>query len=257
MIFQAIGLLITIWVVFIIIAIILVIWLLSGIRVVVEYERLVIFRLGRFKRIIGPGVVFVLPGLEKSTKVDLRIMTIDIPRQEVISRDNIPVIVNAVVYFRVIKADVAIITVRNYVFAVQQYTQAALRDIIGSRELDSILTEREEVAADIKEIVDSEINQWGIDVKSVKIQEIELPKEMKRAMAAQAEAEREKRAAIIGAEGELEAAKNLQKAAALLAQEPGALHLRTLHTIRDISQDPSQKIVIFLPSSIENFLKKL
>ncbi len=221
---------------------------LAGIKVALEYERLVIFRLGRYKRTIGPGLVYVIPILESAKKVDLRIITQDIPRQEVITRDNIPVLANTVVYFKVEKPEDAIIKIENYVYAVRQYTQAALRDIIGTMELDQVLTERDHIALDIREIVDKETNEWGIDIKSIKIQEIELPAEMKRAFAMQAEAEREKRAIIIKAEGEFFAAKKFAEAAKEMAGHPGALQLRTLQTIRDIAQDPSEKIVIFMPS---------
>ncbi len=231
-------------------------WLLAGIKVILEYERLIIFRLGKYKRTIGPGVVYVLPVFEKSQKVDLRIVTADIPRQEVITRDNIPVLANTVVYFKVERPSDAIIKIENFAYAVRQYTQAALRDVVGNMELDGVLTERDKIASDIRELVDKETNEWGIDIKSIKIQEIELPAEMKRAMAKQAEAEREKRAAIIASEGELASAKNLAEAAKMMASEPGALQLRTLQTIRDISQDPSEKIVIFMPSEIGNILKK-
>ena len=231
-------------------------WLLAGIKVILEYERLIIFRLGKYKRTIGPGIVYVLPVFEKSRKVDLRIVTADIPRQEVITRDNIPVLANTVVYFKVERPSDAIIKIENYAYAVRQYTQAALRDVVGNMELDSVLTERDRIATDIRELVDQETNEWGIDIKSIKIQEIELPAEMKRAMAKQAEAEREKRAAIIASEGELASAKNLAEAAKIMTSEPGALQLRTLQTIRDISQDPSEKIVIFMPSEIGNILKK-
>jgi regulator of protease activity HflC (stomatin/prohibitin superfamily) len=186
----------------------------------------------------------------------LRIVTADIPRQEVITRDNIPVLANTVVYFKVEKPSDAIIKIENFAFAVRQYTQAALRDVVGNMELDGVLTERDKIASDIRELVDKETNEWGIDIKSIKIQEIELPAEMKRAMAKQAEAEREKRAAIIASEGELASAKNLAEAASTMASQPGAMQLRTLQTIRDISQDPSEKIVIFMPSEIGNILKK-
>jgi len=239
------------------IGIIILIWFLSGIKVILEYQRRVVFRLGKYKRTTGPGVVYVLPFLEKSVTIDLRIITADIPRQEVITKDNIPVIANTVVYYKVENPADAIIKIENYRYAVQQYTQAALRDVLSSMELDDVLTERERVATAIREIVDAETGDWGIDIRSIKLQEIELPDIMKRAMAAQAEAEREKRASIIGAEGELQAAENLQKAAALLSVESGALQLRTLQTIRDISQDPSQKIIIFMPSIIDKFLDRL
>ncbi len=247
---------IIIWSVVIIVAVIIVIWFLAGIKVILEYERLVIFRLGKYKRTIGPGVVYVLPMLESARKVDLRIVTEDIPRQEVITRDNIPLLANTVVYFKVERPEDAVIKIENYTYAVRQYTQVALRDVVGTMELDGVLTERERIATEIRTIVDSETNEWGIDIKSIKIQEIELSAEMKRAMAKQAEAEREKRAAIIASEGELGAAENLQKAAALMASEPGALQIRTLQTIRDISQDPSEKVVIFMPGGIEKLIRK-
>jgi regulator of protease activity HflC (stomatin/prohibitin superfamily) len=231
-------------------------WLLAGIKVVLEYERLVIFRLGKYKRTIGPGVVYIVPVLEKSQKVDLRIITADVPRQEVMTRDNIPVLANTVVYYKVEKPEDAIIKIENFAYAVRQYTQAALRDVMGNMELDSVLTDREKVATDIRSIVDQATSDWGIDIKSINIQELELPAEMKRAMAKQAEAEREKRAVIIASEGELGAAENLVKAANMMASDPGALQLRTLQTIRDISQDPSEKIVIFMPGGINELLKK-
>ena len=229
----------------------------GGIKVVLEYERLIIFRLGRYRRTVGPGLVYVMPGLEKSRKVDLRIVTADIPRQEIITRDNIPVLANTVVYYKVQRPADAINKIENYAYAVRQYTQAALRDVVGNMELDGVLTLREKVAKDIKEIVDAETDNWGIDISAIKIQEIELPAEMKRAMAKQAEAERDKRAQIIQSEGEVKAAENLRKAADLLAGSPGALQLRTLQTIRDISQDPSEKLVIFMPNGIDDVVKKI
>ncbi len=225
-------------------------WLLTGIKVILEYERLVIFRLGRYKRTIGPGLIYVIPIFEVFKKVDLRIITQDIPRQEVITRDNIPVLANTVVYFKVERPEDAVIKIENYRYAVRQYTQAALRDTIGTMELDQVLTERDQIAIDIREIVDKETSEWGIDIKGIKIQEIELPAEMKRAFAMQAEAEREKRAIIIKSEGEKIAAQKLTDAAKIMSSEPGAIQLRTLQTIRDIAQDPSEKIVIFMPSDI-------
>lgn len=256
MIIMELEIWMVLWPIIIVIAVIIGIVFLTGIKIILEYERLVIFRLGKYKRTIGPGVVYVLPIVESSKKVDLRIVTQDIPRQEIITRDNIPVLANTVVYFKVERPEDAIIKIENYTYAVRQYTQAALRDVVGNMELDGVLTERDKIAHDIREIVDSETNEWGIDIKSIKIQEIELPAEMKRAMAKQAEAERDKRAVIITSEGELMAAENLQKAAALMASEPGALQLRTLQTIRDIAQDPSEKVVIFMPGGIEKLIRK-
>ncbi len=183
-------------------------------------------------------------------KVDMRIKTADVPRQEVMTKDNIPMLVNAVVYFKVVRPEDVVIKIEDHVYAIRQYTQAALRDVIGNHELDFVLSEREKIANGIKEIVDAETSGWGVDVESIKIQEIELPAEMKRAMAKQAEAERERRAMIIASQGELSAAENLRQAAETLAQSSGALHLRTLQTIRDIAADPSEKIVLFVPSDI-------
>jgi regulator of protease activity HflC (stomatin/prohibitin superfamily) len=247
---------IIVWTGVIFVILILLGFALSGLKVAMEYERLVIFRLGKYKRTIGPGVVWVMPWFEKSMKLDMRILTQEIPPQQIMTRDNIPVSVESVVYFKVEHPEHAIIKIRNYLNAVRQLTQASLRDVIGGMELDHVLTKRDKIASDIRDIVDKETEEWGIDIKTIKIQEIGLPSDMKRAMAAQAEAEREKRAAIIGAQGELEAAKNIAEAAALMAEEPAAIHLRTLQTIRDISHDPSQKIIIFMPSSVEEFFKK-
>jgi regulator of protease activity HflC (stomatin/prohibitin superfamily) len=222
-----------------------------------EYERLVIFRLGKYTRTTGPGLVYIIPIIETAKKVDMRIITQDIPRQELMTRDNIPVLANTVVYFKVERPEDAVIKIENYVYAVRQYTQAALRDTMGTLELDQVLTERDQIAIDIQKSVDRETNEWGIDIKAIKIQEIELPAEMKRAFAKQAEAERGKRAAIIQSEGELKASDNLAEAAKKLSTERGALQLRTLQTIRDIAQDPSEKIVIFMPSEITDIVEKI
>lgn len=225
-----------------------------GIRVLYQYERGVVFTLGRFSGIRNPGLNVIIPILQTLRKVDMRIKTADIPRQEVMTRDNIPMLVNAVVYFKVVDPEAVIIEIEDHVFAVRQYTQAALRDVIGNSEMDSVLTERESIAESIKEIVDSETGGWGVDVESIKIQEVELPAEMKRAMAKQAEAERERRAVVIASDGELQASENLRRAAENLSKSDGALHLRTLQTIRDIAADPSEKIVLFVPSDLGNIL---
>jgi regulator of protease activity HflC (stomatin/prohibitin superfamily) len=246
-------------IVYVVIAIVVIVglFLLGGWKVVDEYEKLVVFRLGRYKRTIGPGLVYTWPLVETTRKVDMRIITQDIPRQEVISKDNIPVLMNTVVYFKVEKPEDAIIKIENYVYAVRQYTQAALRDTVGTMELDEILMERDKIAKDIRQIVDIETSDWGIDIKGIKIQEMELPAEMKRAFAMQAEAERGKRAAIIKAEGELIAAKKLTEAALLMSSAPGTLQLRTLQTIQEISKDPSEKIIIFIPNDIASGVKEL
>jgi regulator of protease activity HflC (stomatin/prohibitin superfamily) len=229
---------------------IIVMILLGGLRVLTEYERGVVFTLGKFSGVRGPGLTFIVPIFQKMSKVDLRLATAEVPRQEVMTRDNIPMLVNAVVYYKVVDPKAVIINIENYVFAIRQYTQAALRDVIGNNEMDSVLTERLQIAEAIKEIVDNETSDWGVDIESIKIQELELPAEMKRAMARQAEAERERRATIIASQGELAAAENLRDAAEKLAATPGALHLRTLQTIRDIASDPSEKLVLFLPSDL-------
>lgn len=233
-------------------------FLLPSIKLLYQYERGVVFTLGKYSSTRDPGLTLVFPVIQTMRRVDMRIKTADIPRQEVMTKDNIPMLVNAVVYFKVVSPEDVVIKIEDHVFAVRQYTQAALRDVIGNSEMDFVLTEREEIAESIKKIVDSETSGWGVDVESIKIQEVELPAEMKRAMAKQAEAERERRAIIIGSQGELEASERLRQAAENLARSPGAMHLRTLQTIRDIAADPSEKIVLFIPSdlarSLEGFL---
>ena len=228
----------------------------SGLKLLYQYERGVVFTLGKYSRIKEPGLRWIIPIIQTMRKVDIRIKTADVPRQEVITKDNIPILANTVVYFKVEKPADAIIKIEDYEFAVKQYTQAALRDVVGNVELDFVLTEREKIAESIKKIVDDETADWGVNIESIKIQELELPAEMKRAMAKQAESEREKRAMIITAEGELKASENLRKAAENLSKNPAAIHLRTLQTIRDIAQDPSEKIVLFLPSDISDIVKK-
>jgi regulator of protease activity HflC (stomatin/prohibitin superfamily) len=227
-----------------------------GIRMLYQYERGVVFTLGRFSHVKEPGLRWIVPIIQTMRKVDIRIKTADIPRQEVITKDNIPILANTVVYFKVEKPADAIIKIEDFVFAVKQYTQAALRDVVGNSELDFVLTEREKIASSIKKIVDTETSGWGIDIESIKIQEIEMPAEMKRAMAKQAEAERERRAVIIAADGELKASENLRKAADNLSKNPAAVQLRTLQTIRDIAADPSEKIVLFLPSDMGDLIRK-
>lgn len=225
-------------------------FILRSVKMLYEYERGVVFQLGRYKDTRNPGLTLIFPIIQTMRKVDMRIKTADIPRQEVMTRDNIPMLVNAVVYFKVVHPEDAIIKIEDYVFAVKQYTQAALRDVIGNSEMDFVLTEREQIAESIKKIVDMETTGWGVDVESIKIQEVELPAEMKRAMAKQAEAERERRAMIIASQGELSASENLRQAAENLSRSSGALHLRTLQTIRDIAADPSEKIILLIPSEM-------
>ncbi|HCU34814.1 MAG TPA: hypothetical protein DGT21_04985 [Armatimonadetes bacterium] len=233
------------------------VYLLSGLRMLYQYERGVVFTLGRYSKTMEPGLKFIWPIFQSMRRVDMRIKTADIPRQEVITKDNIPVLAATVVYFKVVHPEDAIIKIEDYVYAVRQYTQAALRDVVGNSELDFVLSEREQIGTAIRQMVEVETADWGVDIESIKIQEIELPAEMKRAMAKQAEAERERRAVIIAAEGEMTASVNLLKAAENLAKSEGALHLRTLQTIRDIAADPSEKIVLFLPSDIGATVKRV
>ncbi|MCX7839087.1 MAG: slipin family protein [Anaerolineae bacterium] len=228
-----------------------------SLRLIYQYERGVVFTLGKYAGTREPGLTFIVPFIQTMRKVDMRIKTADIPRQEVMTKDNIPILVNAVVYFKVISPETVIIKIEDHVFAIRQFTQAALRDVIGNNEMDFVLTEREKIADSIKKIVDTETSNWGVDVESIKIQEIELPAEMKRAMAKQAEAERERRAMIIASQGELTASENLRQAAENLSKSSGALHLRTLQTIRDIAADPSEKIVLFVPSDFGRIVNAL
>jgi regulator of protease activity HflC (stomatin/prohibitin superfamily) len=231
----------------------------SAVRIIYEYERGVLFTLGKFSGVIDPGLRFVIPIVQSMRKVDTRIKTVDIPKQEVMTRDNVPVSINAVVYMRVINVERAVLKIQNYVYAVSQYGQTALRDVIGNKDLDAVLTERAETADEIKQLVDKETDEWGIDITAIKIQDIELPVDMKRAMARQAEAEREKRATIIKSTGEVIASKNLHEAALKLSSAPGALHLRTLQTLADISSDQSNTIIVPIPmeflKAVEGFVK--
>lgn len=227
-----------------------------GIRMLYQYERGVVFTLGKFSHIKEPGLNWIFPVIQTMRKIDMRIKTADIPKQEVMTKDNIPLLANTVVFFKVERPADVVIKIEDFEYAVKQFTQGALRDVVGNYELDFVLTEREKIAASIKKIVDTETSGWGVDIESIKIQEVELPAEMKRAMAKQAEAEREKRANIIAAEGELKASENLKKAADNLSKNPVAIQLRTLQTIRDIAADPSEKIVLFLPSDMGDMIRK-
>lgn len=223
------------------------IFILSGIKVINQYERGVVLTLGKFTGTRAPGLRVVVPIFQKLMRVDVRSTPIDVPKQEIITKDNVTAGVDAIVYFRVIDAPRAVLETTNYVYATSQFAQAALRDVTGNFELDELLSKREEISSKIKEIVDSQTDQWGIDVENVKIQNIELPADMKRAMAKQAEAERERRSNIINAEGERAAAETLAEAAKIIASQPGAINLRTLNTIERISTEPSQKTTLLFP----------
>ncbi|MBQ3275034.1 SPFH domain-containing protein [Candidatus Saccharibacteria bacterium] len=231
--------------------------IISGIRVVNQYERGIVLRLGKYKKTLGPGLNIINPFFDKVTKVDVRTRPMDIPKQEVITKDNVTVNVDAVVYSRVINPQKAVLETTDFSYATSTFAQTALRDVTGNFDLDEILSKRDEISEKIREIVDVQTDKWGIDIESVKLQNIELPADMKRAMAKQAEAERERRAAIISAEGEKSAAKAVAEAAELLAKTPGGLNIRTLQTLEKISTDPSQKTVVLLPSDLAGKLGKL
>lgn len=229
--------------------------LISGIRIVNQYERGVILTLGKYSGLRQPGLRIVIPVIQQMTKVDVRSTPVDVPRQEVITKDNVTINVDAVVYFRVLDAAKAVLETSNYALATAQFAQAALRDVVGNVELDSLLSQREQVSQEIKQIVDSETEKWGIDVENVKIQNIELPQDMKRAMAKQAEAERERRAVIITAGGEKAAAQQVAEAAHILSQTPGGVGIRTLQTLEKIAVEPSQKIIMVMPAEIMEVAK--
>ena len=228
-----------------------------GLRVIDQYERGIILTLGKYSGTKQPGLTWILIGLQRMIKVDLRITTTDIPQQEVITKDNVPVGINAVVYFHVEAADKAILNIQDYTLAVAQYAQAALRDVIGGIELDPLLSEREKISDEIKKIVDQATNNWGINVTDIKIQDIELPADMKRVMAKQAESERERRAIIIRAEGESQAAERLANAAGILSGTPGGISMRTLQTIEKINPDPSKTVIFAVPIEIMEGFKEL
>lgn len=231
--------------------------IIPGIRVINQYERGVVLRFGKFKRTLNPGLHIIIPYIDVMKKVDIRTTPMDIPKQEVITKDNITVNVDAVVYFKVLDSKKAVLDITNYSYATSTFAQTALRDVTGNFELDELLSKRDEISSQIKEIVDKRTDLWGIDIEDVKLQNIELPADMKRAMAKQAEAERERRAAIISAEGEKSAAQAVADAANLLAKTPGGLSVRTLQTLEKISTDPSQKTVVLLPTDIAGALKNI
>src|SRR3972149_83590 len=229
---------------------------LSSLKVIDQYERGIVLTLGSYSYTLQPGLKILIPIVQRIIKVDIRITTSDIPQQEVITKDNVPVGINAVVYFQVSKPEDAVLKIQDYTYAVTQYAQTALRDIIGGVELDSLLTDRQKIAEEIKKIVDIETTEWGVDVTAIKIQDIELPADMKRAMANKDEAERERRATIIRSQGELSASENLKKAMEQLAKS-GAISLRTLQTIEATTTNPANTVVFAIPIEIIEGLKKL
>lgn len=235
----------------------LVILLLISIKQINQYQQGVKFTFGKFSSIMQPGWRLVIPVFQSFQRIDMRIRTVDVPDQEAITKDNISVTVNAVIYYRVSDSEKAIIEVEDFYFAVSQLAQTTMRNIIGEVNLDELLSNREQVANRIKDIVDKATAIWGIDVKSVELKDVTLPEEMKRVIGKQAEAEREKRAVIIKAEGEVIAAENLSKAAGILSQAEGALHLRTLNTLNDLSSDKSNTVIFAIPLEILRAFEKI
>ncbi len=225
-------------------------FIVSALKVVKEYERGVRFTLGKFTGMMSPGLRIVIPIIQSWQRVDIRVKAIDVPDQDAITRDNVSIKVNAVLYYKVADAQKAIIEVEHFNYAVSQLAQTTMRDLVGEVSLDELLSKRDSVSKRIKEIVDKATDPWGIKVESVELKHIELPEQLKRTIGKEAEAEREKRAVIIKAEGEVAAANNMAKAAKVLTGSPGALHLRTLQTLNDLSSDQSNTVVFGVPLEI-------
>jgi regulator of protease activity HflC (stomatin/prohibitin superfamily) len=227
------------------------------IRIMREYERAVVFRLGKLLRAKGPGIVLLIPIVDRMVKIDLRIVAIDVARQEVMTRDNVPVTVDAVVYFRVVDPSAAIVRIENYLKATSLISQTTLRSVLGQAELDELLSQREKINLTLQEIIDRHTDPWGIKVTGVEVKDVSLPEGMKRAMARQAETERERRAKIINAEGEFQAAEKLVQAAAMISEQPIALQLRFLQTMREISSEHNTTTFVPIPLDLfAPFVKK-
>jgi regulator of protease activity HflC (stomatin/prohibitin superfamily) len=233
------------------------VFLWMAINIVNEYQRVVVFRLGRLVAARGPGLVLIIPLIERAVRMDLRVVTLDVPPQDVITRDNVSVKVNAVVYFRVIDPNKALVNVENFMFATSQLSQTTLRSVCGQAELDELLAERERINEKIQTILDADTDPWGIKVTKVEVKQIDLPQEMQRAIAKQAEAERERRAKVINAEGELQAAEKLAEAAHIISREPAAITLRYLQTLREIAAEKNSTTLFPVPIDLlKAFLPK-
>lgn len=228
--------------------------LISGVRIAAQWERGVILRLGKFYSIKGPGLVYVIPFIDHVRFVDLRLLTLNIPSQQVITKDNVPAAIDGVLYFLVANPEKAVILIQDYAFAIAQYAQATLRDIVGGLSLDELLAEREQIQKRIAEVVEEHIRDWGLHLDSIRLQDIEMPEDLKRIMSRQASAEREKRATITKAEGDKIAATNLAAAAVIMEQTPGAMKLRTLQTIDGLGAGPANTVVLF-PMELTEVLK--
>ncbi len=237
-----------------------ILFIANAVRVVREYERLVVFRLGRLVAERGPGLILLIPVLDRAVKVGLRTVTMDVPAQDIITRDNVSVKVNAVVYFRVIDARQAIVQVENYLYATSQIAQTTLRSILGQQELDELLSEREKLNLALQQVIDRQTEPWGVKVTNVEVKNVDLPQEMQRAIARQAEAERERRAKVINAEGEYQAATRLAEAAAVISREPAAMQLRYLQTLAEIATENNSTTIFPVPidlmGALTNYLNQ-
>lgn len=241
-----------------ILIVVLILIILSAIKVLREYERAVIFRLGRFIGVKGPGIFILWPGIDKMTKVSLRIITMDVPPQDVITKDNISVKVNAVAYFRVFEPAKAVLEVEDYLYATSQIAQTTLRSVLGEYELDDLLTEREKINTRLQKIIDEQTDPWGVKVSTVEIKHVDIPQEMQRAIARQAEAERERRAKVIHAEGELQAAEKLNKAAQIIGQTSTGIQLRFLQTLTEVATEKNSTTIFPVPIDLFTpFIKKI
>ena len=229
----------------------------AGLKVIDQYEKGVVLTLGKFSGIRNAGLTYVVPIIQRIVIVDLRIRTIDIEKQQVMTKDNVPVNVNGVVFFKVAKVDDAIIKIQDYEYSLSQYAQTALRDVVGGMTLDTVLTERQKIGDEIRKIVDKETDQWGLDIQTIKLQDVEVPDDLKRIMSRQAADEREKRAVIIKSEGDRDAAKNLAAAATTMGKAKGAMQLRTLQTLDGLGPTASNTVVMALPVEVMEFFQKL
>ena len=233
-----------------IIFVLIIVVILNSVKILKEYERGVIFRLGRFVAVRGPGLIILIPGIEKMAKVNLRTVVMDVPPQDVITKDNISIKVNAVVYFRVVAPEKAILEVEDFYYATSQLSQTTLRSILGQFELDDLLTKRESINIELQDVIDKQTDPWGVKVTSVEIKHIDLPQEMQRAMARQAEAERERRSKIIHAEGEHQSAEKLAEASSIMSKNPITIQLRYLQTLNEIASEKNSTIIFPIPIDI-------
>jgi regulator of protease activity HflC (stomatin/prohibitin superfamily) len=243
-----------IWILWILAAI--TIYIFSGIKIINQYETGIVFTLGKFTSVRQPGFNIVFPIFQRMIRVDMRLRTLDIQKQQVMTKDNVPIDVNGVVFFKVSKVQDAVLKVQDYQYAISQYAQTALRDVVGGMTLDTLLAERQHVGDEIRKIVDKETDQWGLDVQVIKLQDVEVPDDLKRIMSRQAAAEREKRAVIIKSEGDRDAAKNLAAAADTMGKAKGAMQLRTLQTLDGLGPTASNTVVLALPVEVMEFFQR-